>query len=288
MPAACLPRVKKNEGSSLMNKYQRLVMIVALIDALVMILFPPFNSRPLARFMPDSFDGYYPLLNALSDKPIHTTLLTLQLMFVGANALAGWLVLQTKKHHEDIPTFRYAEGIAWFIAVNLTLIFLFPPFEPYQSLQKNAGSTFDSFYFVFGDRSKRPFYLPLLQLEVMWVFINALVFWLLFNTVKRGLIAREVERVDSGYRSMMSVQSSLVMYPIYAYGTKRSAEVPAEAGHRRVDRLLRPDRARPRLRSGRHEDARRRSTAAIASTAPRCGSPTRRSPTSSWSGPRTR
>jgi len=35
-----------------------------------------------------------------------------------------------------------------------------------------------------------------------------------------GLIAREVERVDSGYRSMMSVQSSLVMYPIYAYGTE--------------------------------------------------------------------
>ena len=37
--------------------------------------------------------------------------------------------------------------------------------------------------------------------------------------VTYGLVAREVERVDSGYRSMMSVQSSLVMYPIYAYGT---------------------------------------------------------------------
>ncbi len=37
--------------------------------------------------------------------------------------------------------------------------------------------------------------------------------------VAYGLVAREVERVDSGYRSMMSVQSSLVMYPIYAYGT---------------------------------------------------------------------
>jgi len=35
-----------------------------------------------------------------------------------------------------------------------------------------------------------------------------------------GLIAREIERVDSDYRSMMSVQSSLVMYPIYAYGTE--------------------------------------------------------------------
>ena len=40
------------------------------------------------------------------------------------------------------------------------------------------------------------------------------------NYVSYGLVAREVERVDSGYRSMMSVQSSLVMHPIYAYGTE--------------------------------------------------------------------
>ncbi len=38
--------------------------------------------------------------------------------------------------------------------------------------------------------------------------------------VAYGLIAREIERVDSGYRSAMSVQSSLVMYPIFAYGTE--------------------------------------------------------------------
>lgn len=40
------------------------------------------------------------------------------------------------------------------------------------------------------------------------------------NNVVYGLVAREVERVDSGYRSAMSVQSSLVMHPIYAYGTE--------------------------------------------------------------------
>ena len=42
--------------------------------------------------------------------------------------------------------------------------------------------------------------------------------------VTYGLVAREVERVDSGYRSMMSVQSSLVMYPIYAYGTEEQRQ----------------------------------------------------------------
>src|SRR5436189_3557818 len=38
--------------------------------------------------------------------------------------------------------------------------------------------------------------------------------------VSYGLVAREVERVDSGYRSAMSVQSSLVMHPIHAYGNE--------------------------------------------------------------------
>ncbi|MBL8708943.1 MAG: acyl-CoA dehydrogenase [Rhodospirillaceae bacterium] len=44
------------------------------------------------------------------------------------------------------------------------------------------------------------------------------------NYVSYGLVAREVERVDSGYRSAMSVQSSLVMHPINAYGTEAQRE----------------------------------------------------------------
>ncbi len=48
------------------------------------------------------------------------------------------------------------------------------------------------------------------------------------DSISYGLIAREIERVDSGFRSMMSVQSSLVMYPIYAYGNdaQRQAYLP--------------------------------------------------------------
>jgi glutaryl-CoA dehydrogenase len=44
------------------------------------------------------------------------------------------------------------------------------------------------------------------------------------SSVAYGLIAREVERVDSGYRSAMSVQSSLVMHPINAYGNNQQKE----------------------------------------------------------------
>jgi len=66
--------------------------------------------------------------------------------------------------------------------------------------------------------------------------------------VSYGLVAREVERIDSGYRSMMSVQSSLVMYPIYAYGSD---------GFWRVDWLFRSDRTGCGFRSCWHENARR-------------------------------
>jgi glutaryl-CoA dehydrogenase len=54
--------------------------------------------------------------------------------------------------------------------------------------------------------------------------------------VSYGLIAREIERVDSGYRSMMSVQSSLVMLPIFAFGTEeqRQRHLPKLASGERI------------------------------------------------------
>ena len=61
------------------------------------------------------------------------------------------------------------------------------------------------------------------------------------NYVAYGLVAREIERIDSGYRSAMSVQSSLVMYPIHAYGTEEQrTKIPAGPGCRKTDRLFWP------------------------------------------------
>ena len=77
------------------------------------------------------------------------------------------------------------------------------------------------------------------------------------NNVAYGLIMQELEAADSGLRSFASVQSALSMYAIYAWGSEEQKQryLPGMAKGK-IDRMLRPDRTRPRLRPGRDGDAR--------------------------------
>ena len=72
------------------------------------------------------------------------------------------------------------------------------------------------------------------------------------SNVEYGLVMQELERGDSGLRSFVSVQSALVMYPIFAFGSdeQKNAWLPALATGEKT-RLLRADRARLRVESRR-------------------------------------
>ena len=102
------------------------------------------------------------------------------------------------------------------------------------------------------------------------------------NYVSYGLIAREVERVDSGYRSMMSVQSSLVMVPIYEFGSdaQKQKYLPKLATGEWIGcfGLTEPNHGSD---PGSMVTRAKRCPAATRCPARRCGSPTRRSPTCS-------
>ena len=175
-----------------MNKYQRLVVIVAAVNIALMLLFPPFLDNPMRRGVLPNFEGFYPLFSAYGVKRIHNELLTLQLMFVVINGLIAWLVLDRQTGKGDLPEFRYTRAIGIFLAANLALLFAFPPFESYASLVKYEAPSFDGFYFVLGDKRHRNFFIPLLYLEIILLVINGLVVWLLFNTVRRTeLFAKE-------------------------------------------------------------------------------------------------
>lgn len=175
-----------------MNKYQRIVVIVAAVNIALMLLFPPFLDNPMRRGVIPSFEGFYPLLSTIGVKRIHNELLTLQIMFVVINGLIAWLVLDRPTAKGDLPEFRYMRAIGIFLAADLALLLVFPPFESYASMLKYDTPGFDSFYFVMGDKRHRNIFIPLLYLEITLVVINALVVWLLFNTVQRAeLSARE-------------------------------------------------------------------------------------------------
>lgn len=172
-----------------MNKYQRFVAIVAIIDLIVIFLFPPFVERSLARNLIPSFDGFYFLLSEFGHRQVDAALLSLELFWIAANTLAAWLLLGKSGLLPDTAAGKaplYPFGIGAFALTNLAVIALFPPFEQYNSLLRTTAPGFDSFYFVFGDRSARPFFKPLFQIEIFFVLINALALFLLFNALQRG------------------------------------------------------------------------------------------------------
>jgi hypothetical protein len=168
-----------------MNKYQRLVMTVAIIDLIILVMVPPFADRPLARHMLPSFDGFYPIFSKIGSQPIHRDLLAMQAMFVLVNALIAWLALQIHRRSE-FHKYDYGKAIAALAGANILVMLLFPPFEPYSSLLRSPGPSFDSFGFIFGPRSARGIFTPLLYIEVIFVLINALSIFLLFNVIRRG------------------------------------------------------------------------------------------------------
>ncbi|CAG0933685.1 MAG: hypothetical protein EFKGCFLK_01328 [Rhodocyclaceae bacterium] len=208
-----------------MNKYQRIIVIAAVVNIALMFLFPPFLDNPIRRGVLPSFEGFYPIYSAYGVKRIHNELLTLQVLFVVVNALLAWLLLDRRTASGEVPEFRYTRAIVFFLAGNLALLLAFPPFESYASLVKSQAATFDGYYFAFGDKRQRNIFVPLLYLEIILVVINVLAVWLSFNALRRAeLFAKEkiLELAQAlppgelaevsetlGYRALHPVESGL-------------------------------------------------------------------------------
>lgn len=159
---------------------QRTVVIVAAINLALMLLFPPHDSLSLWRGGTPTLDGFYFVFDRHYNKQANGDLLTLEILWLLVNTALGWLLLQnTRPPGERIMTGRAA--LIALVVANLAVVLLFPPFENYASTTRLSGTWFDGFYFVFGDKFHRRFYLPLLYIELLWVMINGAALWLLFR-----------------------------------------------------------------------------------------------------------
>lgn len=225
-----------------MNKYQRLVITVAIIDLIVILLFPPFVEKSLVRNAFPTFDGFYFLLSELGRRPIDAALLSLELLWVGANLLSGWLLLSGPGRAGPGETrFSFGFGIVMVTLTNLTIVLLFPPFEQYNSVLRTTAPGFDSFYFVFGNRSARPIFLPLLQLQVFFILINALGLYLLFSAVQRSETAEQDRQMLISRPSGTVPERPSETPEQRAAAERHKAELLASLGRKKEDRRHRAD-----------------------------------------------
>ncbi len=162
-----------------MSSSRTTIVTVAAINLALMLLFPPHDSLSLWRGGTPTLDGFYFVFDRHYNIRINGDLLTLEILWLLINAAFAWLLLQNTRPREGIMSPR-AATIA-FVVVNLAVVLLFPPFENYAFTTRMSGTWFDGFYFAFGDKLHRRFYVPLLYIEVLWVLINGAVLWLLLR-----------------------------------------------------------------------------------------------------------
>ena len=172
-----------------MNRYQKILLIVALVNIAVILLFPPFDAVPLARATARTFDGFFYVFGYHVNREINRPLLHLEVFVVLINMLIAWLLLQGGKpgaggRAPGRGGFR--SGILAMMLGNIAIMLLFPPFETYASLTRIQLPSFDGFYFVFGDKSRRNFFIPILYMQVTFVLINGALFTLLFGESERA------------------------------------------------------------------------------------------------------
>lgn len=240
-----------------MNRYQKAIATMAAIDILLLLLLPPFLDSPLQRGVPRSFEGFYFLFMAPAGRPIDEPLLTIEILFVASNALAAWLVLGSKNDGiRYISEMATARGLLIFGVVNLGLVFLFPPFEPYSSLIRlTRQEGFDGFYFILGDKRNRHIFLPFLYLEVIFVTINLLATWLLFSLIRGGKSSADEHLIEVAHH-LPPEQVDALIHELEAESAA-TAHPQGKLGRQKERRLRQDPRYRgPERRGGqdrRHE-----------------------------------
>jgi hypothetical protein len=228
-----------------MNKFQLTVLIAALANLVLVLLFPPYNSLPLGRTGPGSFDAFYPAFAAPANGTVNTGLLYLELFPVFANAVAAWLLLQDTRQEPYRPRMRWQSALQWLVIANLVLILAFPPFETQPLAARIGDRAFEGFKFALSGNVQSGIFLPLLYLELLLLALNATSLWLAFGLVARDGAAEQ----DSAAAPAPLAEASAASPP------ERKGQVGRSGRDRRVGQD--PGYAGPERRLGR--DRRKRS-----------------------------
>jgi hypothetical protein len=175
------------------NNFQLTVLIAALANLAMLLLFPPFDSQPLGLLGAATFDAFYPVFDWPVKGTINSGMLYLEVFAVLVNATLAWLLLQGTPQRPSVPRFRWQSVLQWLVVADLLLVLLLPPFET-RPLEARLGErAFEGFAFVLSGSVQRGIFVPLLFMELLLLALNATALWLAFGLVDRGGAASGAE-----------------------------------------------------------------------------------------------
>ena len=189
-----------------MNKYQWITVVLAVINLVLVALFPPYDYVSAARNNVPTFDGFYWMFDNVGGRQVNKNFQQIEYFVILLNAAIAWLLLNPKKPKATSPVTEerkvdWQRVVLIGVAVNLLLVLLFPPMEHFYAVTRAALPSFDGFYFLFGEHGARTIVTQLLYLEVIFVLINGAILWMLFKKTpghmtdaEKSALARELMR----------------------------------------------------------------------------------------------
>lgn len=173
-----------------MNKYQRVTLIIAAINLLLMLLFPPYDYFSYAHQNVPNFVGFQFAFGGHPNSAVNRNFLTIEVIVVLINSTIAWLLLHARARLRR--RLDRQNLVLLGVAFNLLLALLFPPFQDHYTASTALLPSFDGYYFVFADNSMRVVVASMLWVELMFILVNGAMLWMLFHRpAPRELTAAE-------------------------------------------------------------------------------------------------
>ena len=168
-----------------MNLKQKIALGLGMFNLALLWLFPPFDSFSFTDTKSPIFAGFHFRYARAVNETVNGDVLFLEMVVLLVNVGVAWLLLRDVKDTSGSKErYNYQNAILLVMAVNLTVIMLFPPFQLFYAVTSALLPTFEGFYFIFLAGPMLTIVTPILYLEVVFVLFNGSVLWLLFNRVK--------------------------------------------------------------------------------------------------------
>lgn len=167
-----------------MNRKQKITLAAAFLNLLLICLFPPYDQYSVGASQMPAFTGFQFVLRPLAYSEINQAVLIIEIFVVLINTGVAWLLFRDRPASAGRGV-SYANVALIFVAVNLVLVLLFPPFESVFDLTNPALPSFEGFYPIFLQRPNHTIAITVLYLEVIFLLVNGALLWLIFREIAK-------------------------------------------------------------------------------------------------------